>query len=302
MQAFGAEGASQARFGDEIESAYGAARDAATTRSLLIAVAVSLAFCSVVFVLWLGARDVLSGRMSGGLLSQFVLFAVLAATSLGELSQVWNEVSAAAGSAGRIAELLAVKRRIVAPARPAVMPSPPRGAIEFKRVVFAYPSAPEVRVVDDLSFSIAPGERVAIVGASGAGKSTIFQLIMRFYDADEGQVLVDGVDVKDADPKDLRERIAPVPQEAAIFGATVAENIAYGRSRDQRVRHRRSRPPGGGGRVCSGAWVGLCDQARRARRDAVRRSKTKARDRARHSQGLADPVARRSDVGSRRGE
>jgi len=173
---------------------------------------------------------VLAGRMSGGLLSQFVLFAVLAATSLGELSQVWNEVSAAAGSAGRIAELLAVKPRIVAPARPALMPSPPRGAIEFRRVAFAYLSAPDVRVLDDLSFSIAPGERVAIVGASGAGKSTIFQLIMRFYDVDEGQVLVDGVDVKTVDPKDLRERVAPVPQEAAIFGATVAENIAYGRS------------------------------------------------------------------------
>jgi ATP-binding cassette subfamily B protein len=230
MQAFGAEGASQARFADEIESAYGAARDAAATRSLLIAVAVSLAFCSVVFVLWLGARDVLAGRMSGGILSQFVLFAVLAATSLGELSQVWNEVSAAAGSAGRIAELLAVCPRIVAPARPAPMPSPPRGAIEFRRVAFAYPSAPEVRVLDDLSFSVAPGERVAIVGASGAGKSTIFQLIMRFYDSNKGQVLVDGVDVKTVDPKDLRERIALAPQEAAIFGATVADNIAYGRS------------------------------------------------------------------------
>jgi ATP-binding cassette, subfamily B, bacterial len=230
MQAFGAERASQARFADEIESAYGAARDAAATRSLLIAVAVALAFCSVVFVLWLGARDVLAGRMSGGLLSQFVLFAVLAATSLGELSQVWNEVSAAAGSAGRIAELLAVQPRIVAPARPAPMPSPPRGAIEFRRVSFSYSSAAEVRVLDDLSFAIAPGERVAIVGASGAGKSTIFQLIMRFYDSDEGQVLVDGVDVKTVDPKDLRARIAPVPQEAAIFGVTVAENIAYGRS------------------------------------------------------------------------
>src|SRR5579872_6471890 len=231
MQAFGAERASQARFGDEIESAYGAARDAAATRSLLIAVAVSLAFCSVVFVLWLGARDVLAGRMSAGLLSQFVLFAVLAATSLGELSQVWNEVSAAAGSAGRIAELLAVKPRIVAPLRPALMPSPPRGAIEFRRVSFSYLGAPEVRVLDDLSFAIAPGERVAIVGASGAGKSTIFQLIMRFYDVDEGEVLVDGVDVRSVDPKDLRARIAPVPQEAAIFAATVAENIAYGRER-----------------------------------------------------------------------
>jgi len=230
MQAFGAEEGSQARFADEIESAYQAARDAAAVRSLLVAVAISLAFCSVVFVLWLGARDVLAGRMSGGVLSQFVLLAVLGATSLGELSQVWNEVSAAAGSAGRIAELLAVKPRIVAPARPALMPSPPRGAIEFSRVGFAYPSAPEARVLNDLSFAIAPGERVAIVGASGAGKSTIFQLIMRFYDVDEGRVLVDGVDVKAVDPKDLRERIAPVPQEAAIFGATVAENIAYGRA------------------------------------------------------------------------
>jgi ATP-binding cassette subfamily B protein len=230
MQAFGAEGASQARFAEEIESAYRAARDAAATRSLLIAIAVSLAFCSVVFVLWLGARDVLAGRMSGGLLSQFVLFAVLGATSLGELSQVWNEVSAAAGSAGRIAELLAVKPRIVAPTKPTPMPSPPRGAIEFRRVAFSYPGVPEVHVLDGLNFSIAPGERVAIVGSSGAGKSTIFQLIMRFYDVDEGQILVDSVDVKAVDPKDLRERIAPVQQEAAIFGATVAENIAYGRA------------------------------------------------------------------------
>ena len=212
------------------KSAYGAARDAAATRSVLIAVAVSLAFCSVVFVLWLGARDVLAGRMSGGLLSQFVLFAVLGATSLGELSQVWNEASAAAGSAARIAELLAVKPRIVAPARPVPMPSPPRGAIEFRHVTFAYPTAPDARAIDDLSFAVAPGERVAIVGASGAGKSTVFQLIMRFYDCDEGQVLVDGVDVKAVDPKDLRARIAPVPQEASIFGASVAENIAYGRT------------------------------------------------------------------------
>jgi ATP-binding cassette subfamily B protein len=180
--------------------------------------------------LWLGARDVLAGRMSGGLLSQFVLFAVLGATSLGELSQVWNEVSAAAGSAARIAELLAVKPRIVAPPRPVPMPSPPRGAIEFRHVAFAYPAAPDARAIDDLSFAVAPGERVAIVGASGAGKSTVFQLIMRFYDCDEGQVLVDGVDVKAVDPRDLRALIAPVPQEASIFGASVAANIGYGRT------------------------------------------------------------------------
>ena len=164
---------SASRFAGAVESAYSAARDAAVTRAILIAVAVSLAFCSVVFVLWLGAHDVLAGRMSGGLLSQFVLFAVLAATSLGELSQVWSEAAAAAGAAGRLSELLAVAPRIVAPKNPVQMP-PPRGAIAFERVSFAYAGAPDVRVIDDLSFAIAPGERVALVGLSGAGKSTVF--------------------------------------------------------------------------------------------------------------------------------
>ncbi len=228
MQAFGAQAASGARFARAVESAYGAAREAAATRAILIAVAVSLAFCSVVFVLWLGARDVLAGRMTGGLLSQFVLFAVLAATSLGELSQVWSEAAAAAGAAGRISELLSVVPTIVAPAHPVAMP-PPKGAIAFERVTFAYGGAPDQRVIDDLSFSIAPGERVAIVGVSGAGKSTVFQLIMRFYDCQQGRVVVDGVDVKAVDPRDLRARIAPVPQDPSIFGGSVSENIAYGR-------------------------------------------------------------------------
>ncbi|MBV9289331.1 MAG: ATP-binding cassette domain-containing protein [Hyphomicrobiales bacterium] len=229
MQAFGAERLSKARFARAVEAAYAAAREAAVTRAVLIAVAVSLAFCSVVFVLWLGAHDVLAGRMSAGLLSQFVLFAVLAATSLGELSQVWSEAAAAAGSAGRISELLAVQPHIVAPLRPVALPAPAKGVIAFEKVSFAYPGAPEARVIDDLSFTIRPGERVAIVGASGAGKSTIFQLIMRFYDCDQGRVLVDGVDVRAVDPGELRARVAPVPQEASIFGGTVAENIAYGR-------------------------------------------------------------------------
>jgi len=228
MQAFGAQESSGARFARVVESAYAAARETAVTRAILIAVAVSLAFCSVVFVLWLGAHDVLAGRMTAGLLSQFVLFAVLAATSLGELSQVWSEAAAAAGAAGRISELLSVAPRIVAPIKPLAMP-PPRGAIAFERVSFAYEGAPDARVIDDLSFSIRPGERVALVGVSGAGKSTVFQLVMRFYDCLEGRVLVDGVDVKTVDPRDLRARIAPVPQDPSIFGGTVSENIAYGR-------------------------------------------------------------------------
>jgi ATP-binding cassette subfamily B protein len=227
MQAFGAQATSAARFARAVESAYLAARDATMTRANLIAVAVSLAFCAVVFVLWLGAHDVLAGQMSGGLLSQFVLFAVLAATSLGELSQVWSEAAAAAGAAGRLSELLAVAPQIVAPKSPVAMP-PPRGAIAFERVSFAYAGAPDVRVIDDLSFAIAPGERVALVGVSGAGKSTVFQLIMRFYDCQGGRVTVDGIDVKTVDPRTLRARIAPVPQDASIFGGSVSENIAYG--------------------------------------------------------------------------
>jgi ATP-binding cassette subfamily B protein len=228
MQSFVAEAQTNAQFSDAVEGSYAAARDATSARALLIAIAISLAFSSIIAVLWLGAHDVLSGRMSGGLLSQFVLFAVLGATSLGELSQVWSEASAAAGSAGRIAELLALQPRIVAPARPVSMAEPPRGEIRFDHVSFAYPSAPDVTVVDDLSFHVAPGERVAIVGPSGAGKSTLFQLLMRFYDPVRGSIFVDGADIRTVDPKALRSRIALVPQDISIFGTTVSNNIAYG--------------------------------------------------------------------------
>ena len=229
MQAFGAELASRAHFAGAVDGAYDAAREAAATRAILIAVAVSLAFCSVVVVLWLGARDVLAGRMSGGLLSQFVLFAVLGATSLGELSQVWSETAAAAGAAGRISELLAVKPRIVAPPRPVAMPDPPRGAIEFDHVSFAYEARaghardrrPEFR-----HRSWRTGcDRRRLGGRQVDGVSAHYALLR----LPGGRVLVDGVDVKTVHPSELRKRIAPVPQEASIFGGTVSENIAYGR-------------------------------------------------------------------------
>ena len=229
MQAFGAEKATTARFAHEVEDAYEAARTATKARAVLTATAIFMAFASVIGVLWYGSHDVLEGKMTGGLLSQFVLYAVLGASSLGELSQVWSEVSAASGAAGRIADLLAVTPKIVAPAQAQQLPKPARGEIAFDRVTFAYPAAPLAGVVDDLIFRIAPGERVAIVGASGAGKSTLFQLLMRFYDPQAGRVLVDGVDIKTVDPAALRARIALVAQEATVFAATVAENIAYGR-------------------------------------------------------------------------
>jgi ATP-binding cassette subfamily B protein len=228
MQAFVAEAASIARFRAAVWSAYEAARATTTTRAFVTIAAIFLAFASVVVVLWLGAQDVLSHLMTGGALSQFLLFAVLAAGALGELSQVWSEVSAAAGAAGRIAELLAVEPKIASPSKPATLPVPPQGRIVFDRVAFAYPTRPDERVLKGLDLSVAPGEVVALVGPSGAGKSTIFQLAMRFYDPSDGAVSFDGLDIRTVDPAGLRRRIAFVPQEPVIFGTTIAENIAYG--------------------------------------------------------------------------
>ncbi|HUO55015.1 MAG TPA: ABC transporter transmembrane domain-containing protein [Rhodoblastus sp.] len=228
MQAFSAEEATANRFAQAAEGAYRAARAATKARAFVTAFAIFLAFSSVVGVLWLGAHDVLAGRMTGGQLSQFVLYAVLGASALGQLSEVWSEISAAAGAAGRLAEILATEPQIAAPAQPRILPQPGRGEIAFDKVTFAYPSRPDRILFDKLSFVIAPGEKVAIVGPSGAGKSTLFQLLMRFYDPVSGRVCIDGVEARQADPRDLRRRIALVPQEPVIFSGSVAENIAYG--------------------------------------------------------------------------
>ncbi len=229
MQAFNAEPATRAKFGAAVETAYGAARNAMKARALLTMVAIFLAFGSVVAVLWHGAHDVMSGRMSGGLLSQFVLYAVLGASSLGQLSEVWSEISAAAGAAGRLAEILAIRPRIAAPISPVALPAPADGRVVFDHVDFSYPSRSQTAVVHNLCFGIEPGERVAIVGPSGAGKSTVFQLLMRFYDPLAGRVLIDGVDLRAADPAAVRDRLALVPQDPVIFSASIADNIRYGR-------------------------------------------------------------------------
>jgi len=228
MQAFVAEAFAAARFRAAAEEAFDAARAMTQSRAIVTIAAMFLAFASVVVVLWLGANDVVGGRMTGGELSQFLLYAVLGAGALGQLSEVWNEVSQAAGAAARIGELIAVEPRIVAPSDPAPLPSPARGEIAFDRVSFAYPGRPQEPVLRDLNLHVAPGEVVAIVGPSGAGKSTLFQLLERFYDPTEGAVLVDGVDIAKADPRAVRREIALVPQEPFIFGASVADNIAYG--------------------------------------------------------------------------
>ncbi len=229
LQAFTGETAARSRFAGAVERAFTAARDSTKARALLTAGGIFLVFASVVGVLWTGAQDVVGGRMTAGRLSQFVLYAVFAAGALSELSQVWGEVSQAAGAAERIAELLRIEPAIRKPKLPVALPEPAKGSIRFEGVSFVYPTQPEVRVLESVSFSVEPGERVAIVGLSGAGKSTLFHLLLRFYDPLAGRILLDGVDLQRADPLAVRARIALVPQDVAIFAASIRDNIRLGR-------------------------------------------------------------------------
>ena len=206
-----------------------AARDATRVRAILTAIAIFLVFASVVVVLWVGAQDVLESHMTAGRLSQFVLYAVFAAAGLGQLAEVWGELSQAAGAAERMFEILGVEPVIVRPPRPVALPQPPRGEVAFAEVRFAYPTRPGILVLDGVSFRVRRGEKVAIVGPSGAGKSTIFHLILRFYDPGSGVVTFDGIPLTDVNPFALRQRIALVPQDAVIFAASVADNIRFGR-------------------------------------------------------------------------
>ena len=228
LQAFTQEGAVTKRFGEAVERSFAAADARAKARAGLTGIAIFLVVASVVGVLWYGAQDVLSGAMTGGRLSQFVLYALLAAAAVGELSEVWGEVSQAAGAAERLAELLSIETKIKSPLHPKKLPTPPRGEIAFENVVFSYPLRPETSALKGVSFEAAKGERVAIVGPSGAGKTTIFALLLRFYDVDSGDVTVDGVKVSEADLTELRSRFAIVPQETELFADSVAANIAYG--------------------------------------------------------------------------
>ena len=228
LQAFTHERAAATRFADAVERAFGAAKARTKARAGLTALAIFLVFASVVGILWYGAQDVLAGTMTGGRLGQFVLYAVFAAAATGELSEVWGEINQAAGSAERLGELLAVQSAIKSPSQPVPLPEPPRGEIAFRDVTFHYPSRPAISALAGVSFGAKKGERVAIVGPSGAGKTTIFALLLRFYDPQKGTVSVDGVPVNQADLHALRSRFAIVPQEPALFADTVAANIGYG--------------------------------------------------------------------------
>jgi ATP-binding cassette subfamily B protein len=229
LQAFTNEKLAQSRFSAAVEGAFAAARDATKARGVLTAVVIFLVFASIVVVLWVGAQDVLAGHITPGRLGQFVLYAVFAAGGLSELSQVWGEIAQASGAAERLFEILDVEPQIKAPPQPLALPTPARGAVEFKDVSFEYPGRANAPVLNHVSFRVAPGEKLALVGPSGAGKSTVFQLIQRFYDPVAGAVSFDGVTVTDVDPAALRLRIALVPQDAVIFGTSVKENIRFGR-------------------------------------------------------------------------
>jgi ATP-binding cassette subfamily B protein len=229
LQAFTNEPAAGARFSGAVERACAAALQSTKARAVLTAIIIFLASASVVMILWVGAQDVIAGHITPGTLGQFVLFAVFAASGMGQLSEVWGELSQAAGSAERLAELLAVEPEMRAPANPVPLAQRPRAEVAFDNVRFAYPARPDADVLDGVSFHIKPGEKVAIVGPSGAGKSTVFHLILRFYDPKSGAVTFDGVRLPDADPAELRRHIALVPQDTAIFAMSVRDNIRFGR-------------------------------------------------------------------------
>ncbi len=232
VQAFTHEKLEATRFGGSVESAFQTAMRRIRARSLLTMIAIVLVFGTIVFVLWLGAHAVLEGSMTGGDLGQFILYATMVSGSIGALSEVMGEAQRAAGATERLLELLAVKSPIQNPAR--ALPLPARtasgAALSLSDVTFSYPSRPETAALAHLSLSIAPGETVAVVGPSGAGKTTLFQLFLRFYDPQSGMIRLDGVDIKQLDLHTLRDAIGIVPQDTVIFSADAMENIRYGRA------------------------------------------------------------------------
>ena len=229
VQAFTLETLHSARYSKAVEDSFGVAVRRTRMRAMLTALATMTVFGAITFVLWQGAHRVLAGEMSGGELSQFLIYAVYVAISAASLSEMWGEVQRAAGAMERLVELRHATPNIVAPASPASFPTPPQGRIRFEEVSFRYPSRPDALALDHFSLDIRPGETVAFVGPSGAGKSTTFQLLLRFYDPLTGRILIDGVDIKQARPEDVRARIGLVPQETVLFGASARENIRYGR-------------------------------------------------------------------------
>jgi len=229
IQAYTREPREAERYGDAVRHALATARRRIGTTALLTALVILLSFGAITLVLWAGAHAVIAGDMNAGVLAQFVLYAVVAAGSVGGLTEVWGELLRCAGALGRISELLDTPAAIRSPAAPRRLPQPVRGALAFESVGFRYPSRPDRPAIEDLSLRIEPGETVALVGPSGAGKTTLFQLLQRFHDPQHGHITIDGVDLRELDLADLRACYALVPQDPVLFGASAADNIRFGR-------------------------------------------------------------------------
>jgi len=229
VQAFGGEAAAAGGFGAAVEQAFSTSLKRMTARAVMTALVIALVFGGVVAIFWLGVHAGLRGEMSWGALFQFAFLAVMAAGAVGALGETWGDVQKAAGAMDRIAELLDARPGIAPPATPTALPSPARGEIAFEGVTFAYPGRPDLPALSDFSLTIAPGERVALVGPSGSGKSTVLRLLLRFYDPTEGTIRLDGVDLRQADPRAVRERMALVAQDSPLFSGSAAQNIAFGR-------------------------------------------------------------------------
>ena len=228
VQAFGQQEREAARFGAAVDKVFATAKRRILFRALLSAVVIFLMFGAITLVIWQGAIDVAAGRMSGGTIAAFVLYGGLLAGAFGALSEVYGDLLRAAGASERLSVLLKAEPEIRAPANPVSLPDRARGELIFDRVTFHYPTRPDTSALNDLTLQVKPRERLAVVGPSGAGKTTIFQLAARFYDPQSGRVMFDGIDLRDADPADIRERIAMVPQETVIFAASARDNLRYG--------------------------------------------------------------------------
>jgi ATP-binding cassette subfamily B protein len=229
VQAFGRERAAADRFGGAVEQAFRAQMRRITTRAAMTAAVIVLVFGGIVGVFWLGVHAGLRGDISWGALFQFAFLSVMAAGSVSALGETWGDVQKAAGAMERVGELLDARPGVAAPPNPTPLPKPPRGEVAFEGVTFAYPGRPELPALKGFSLNVRPGERVALVGPSGAGKSTVFRLLLRFYDPQSGRILLDGVDLRDAEPAEVRARMALVAQESPLFSGSAADNIRFGR-------------------------------------------------------------------------
>lgn len=229
VQAFGREAFAAGRFGRAVEDSFSTSLMRMRARAVMTALVISLVFGGIVVIFWLAVRAGLRGDMSWGALIQFAVLAVTAGSSTGALGETWGEVQKAAGAMERIGDLMDARPSIAAPVRPVALPEPPRGEIAFENVRFAYPGRPELAALDGFSLTVRPGERVALVGPSGSGKSTVFRLLLRFYDPQSGVLRLDGVDLREADPAQVRARIAMVAQDSPLFSGSARENVGFGR-------------------------------------------------------------------------